>query len=125
MQELKSEEDIERFVNSQPENVLTVVNVSSNDTPCIRVFAAVLALAKNFSGYAAFARLMYDSTPQSKGLAKQLKVLQVGHCLCCVGARVAPLLRFASCGLSFWSRLTKWIQPIAYRNICLETGDHY
>jgi hypothetical protein len=28
--------------------VLTVVNVSSNETPCVRVFAAVLALAKSF-----------------------------------------------------------------------------
>lgn len=77
MQELKTEDDIERFVNSQPDNVLTVINISSNDTPCIRVFAAVLALAKNFAGYAAFARLMYDSSAQSKALAKQLNVLQV------------------------------------------------
>lgn len=117
MQELKTEEDIERFVNSQPGNVLTVVNVSSNDTPCIRVFAAVLALAKNFAGYAAFARLMYDSSPQSKAVAKQLNVLQVGT----TTSPASPILStcrlpfcFLEAGVIWWSDY--------YGNFCMGRG---
>lgn len=77
LQDLKSKADLEMFVESQPENVLTVVNVSSNATPCVRVFPAVLALAKNFVGYAAFARLLYETSQETQSLANQLKVREV------------------------------------------------
>ena len=59
------------------ENVLTVVNISSYATPCVRVFPAVLALAKNFVGYAAFGRLLYESSDETQALANQLKVREV------------------------------------------------
>ena len=77
LQDLKSKADLDKFVESQPENVLTVVNVSSNATPCVRVFPAVLALAKNFVGYAAFARLLYETSQETQSLANQLRVLEV------------------------------------------------
>lgn len=77
LQDLKNKADLETFVKSQPENVLTVVNVSSNATPCVRVFPAVLALAKNFVGYAAFARLLYETSQETQSLANELKVLEV------------------------------------------------
>ena len=77
VQELRSRQDLERFVRAQPDNVLTVVNVSSNETPCVRVFAAVLALAKSFQGYAAFGRLMYGESQEARDIAKELNVLQV------------------------------------------------
>ena len=65
-------------MQSQPENVLTVVNVSSNNaTPCVRVFPAVMALAKNFTGYAAFARLLYETSQETQSLANELRVLEV------------------------------------------------
>jgi hypothetical protein len=55
--ELHSREDLERFVSSQEEKVLTVVNLSiSSADPCIHIFPAVLALARSFKGYAAFGR---------------------------------------------------------------------
>jgi hypothetical protein len=77
-QELKNKEDLQKFVQSQPDTVLTVVNVSStNATACVRVFAAVLALAKNFKGYAAFARLLYDTSPEASELARDLRVVEV------------------------------------------------
>jgi hypothetical protein len=55
--ELHSREDLDRFVSSQEERVLTVVNLSiSSADPCIHIFPAVLALARSFKGYAAFGR---------------------------------------------------------------------
>lgn len=55
--ELHSREDLDRFVSSQEEKVLTVVNLSiSSADPCIHIFPAVLALARSFKGYAAFGR---------------------------------------------------------------------
>ena len=78
LQEISSKEQLEKFVQSQPENVLTVVNVSSNNaTPCVRVFPAVMALAKNFTGYAAFARLLYETSQETQSLANELRVLEV------------------------------------------------
>ncbi|BDA41040.1 Thioredoxin-like protein CDSP32, chloroplastic [Coccomyxa sp. Obi] len=76
--ELKSKNDLETFVRSQPDTVLTVVNVSSsNATACVRVFAAIAALAKSFKGYAAFARLLYDTSDELKQLARDLRVVEV------------------------------------------------
>lgn len=70
-------------MQSQPDNVLTVVNVSSNSaTACVRVFAAVLALAKNFKGYAAFARLLYDASPEAEEVARELRVKEVIYSIC-------------------------------------------
>ena len=78
LQEISSKAQLENFVQSQPENVLTVVNVSSNNaTPCVRVFPAVMALAKNFTGYAAFARLLYETSQETQSLANELRVLEV------------------------------------------------
>ena len=77
MQEITSSTQLDTFVQSQPENVLTVVNISSNATPCVRVFPAVLALAKNFVGYAAFGRLLYETSDETQALANQLKVREV------------------------------------------------
>ena len=92
VQELRRRQDLDRFVHAQPDNVLTVVNISSNETPCVRVFAAVLALAKSFQGYAAFGRLMYDASEEAREIAKELHVLQAragGHALHTWHARTA------------------------------------
>eukprot|EP00879_Flechtneria_rotunda_P012991 GHRR01013565.1.p1 GENE.GHRR01013565.1~~GHRR01013565.1.p1 ORF type:complete len:250 (+),score=74.24 GHRR01013565.1:164-913(+) len=57
VQELHSQADVDAFINSQEEQVLTVVDVSiSSADPCIHVFPAVLALARSFEGYATFGR---------------------------------------------------------------------
>ncbi len=48
-QDLTSKDELRRFVEGQDDKVLTVVNVSvSAAAPCIRIFPAVLALARNF-----------------------------------------------------------------------------
>lgn len=63
--DLSSKQELEEFVGSQPEQVLTVVDVSLlSASPCVHIFPAVLALAKNFVGYAAFARLLGDDKPE-------------------------------------------------------------
>lgn len=81
-QELKSAEGLDAFVHSQPDTVLTVVNVSSsNATACVRVFAAIAALAKSFKGYAAFARLLYDTSDELTQLARDLRVVEVSATL--------------------------------------------
>lgn len=48
--ELKCEKDLEEFVTSQDESNLVIVDISlSTAQPCIRVFPAVLALARSFT----------------------------------------------------------------------------
>ena len=46
-------------------------------TPCIRIFPATMALAKNFQGYAAFARLIGDASQESRQLLKDLNIKEV------------------------------------------------
>ena len=51
VQELTSRAELEAYISSQGPDVLTVVDVSLNNAdPCIHVFPAVLALAKNMEG---------------------------------------------------------------------------
>ncbi|KAL4457874.1 hypothetical protein ABPG75_012739 [Micractinium tetrahymenae] len=73
--DLHSRADLEAFVRGQPDNVLTVVNVALlSAAPCVHIFPAVLSLATNFVGYAAFARLVGDNAPD---VLQELNVTQV------------------------------------------------
>ncbi|PSC71573.1 pollen-specific SF21-like [Micractinium conductrix] len=73
--DLHSRADLDAFVASQPDHVLTVVNVALlSAAPCVHIFPAVLALATNFQGYAAFARLVGDDHPE---LLQELNIQQV------------------------------------------------
>lgn len=78
--------------------VLTIVDVSlQSAAPCIRIFAAVMALARSFQGYASFARLVGDSSQETQDIMKEYDVIEVSisqphvcthpiqlH-LCCIG----------------------------------------
>ncbi|KAK9841140.1 hypothetical protein WJX74_000572 [Apatococcus lobatus] len=78
--ELHSQEDFDHFVNTpdQDDKVLTVVDISlTSASPCIHIFPAVLALAKNFKGYARFARLMGDESPAMQDIIRSLNVIEV------------------------------------------------
>lgn len=78
VKELTTRSEYDNFVNSQPANILTVVDVSLRSaTPCVRVFPAVMALAKNMQGYASFARLVGDASAESQQVMQELKVLEV------------------------------------------------
>ena len=122
MQEITNKAQLDTFVQSQPENVLTVVNVSSNATPCVRVFPAILALAKNFVGYAAFARLLYETSDETQSLANQLKVREVGSslslCQCICGLPVTCQPRITCIGTASAARK---LQPAASRCRCHHT----
>ncbi|KAK9822253.1 hypothetical protein WJX81_007291 [Elliptochloris bilobata] len=79
VQELTSRADLDAFVNAaRDERVLTVVAVTATGVrACVRVFPAVVALAKSFAGYAVFGRLLYDTSPDTGKLAAQLNVVEV------------------------------------------------
>jgi len=76
--QIKSREDFETFIRQDDsKKVLKVVNVSVETAdPCIRVYPAVLALAKNFKGYVSFARLLVDD-PNLASLKEELNVVDV------------------------------------------------
>ncbi len=78
-QELASRGYLDAFVNgARDERVLTVVAVTATSVgACVRVFPAVVALAKSFAGYATFGRLLYDAGPEAGELAAELNVKQV------------------------------------------------
>jgi hypothetical protein len=46
-------------------------------TPCVRIFPATMALAKNFVGYAAFGRLIGDASQESRQLLRDLDIKEV------------------------------------------------
>lgn len=76
--EVATQSDIDDFVGSQPNDVLTVLDVSlQSATPCIRIFPAVMALAKNMKGYASFARFMGDASDESQEIMERFNVVEV------------------------------------------------
>lgn len=76
--EIESVSQYQRFVTNQKPNVLTVLYVGLQSAqPCITIYPAVLALAKNFVGHAVFARLIGDASPELGKLITDLKVLEV------------------------------------------------
>jgi hypothetical protein len=78
VRDLRSRADLEAFVAAADDRVLTVVDVSLSDAaPCVHIFPAVLALARNFVGYAAFARLMGDASEETRALLAELRVVEV------------------------------------------------
>jgi hypothetical protein len=82
--ELNSKADLDTFINKQADNILTVVDVClQNAAPCIHIFPAVLALAKNFTGFAHFARLIGDESDEAQHLLKELNVNEVPELVHC------------------------------------------
>jgi len=78
IKDIRSSADLQDFLAAQDDNVLSVVDVSLTDAaPCVHIFPAVLALARNFVGYAAFARLMGDENEETRALMSELGVIQV------------------------------------------------
>ena len=107
VEEVRSRAELDRWLAKQGEKELSVLNVSlMGATPCVHIFPAVLALAKNMAGYASFARLLADANDEARALAQEFKVVQVNRCArqatCstsyCVGPRgctCAPRVRLS------------------------------
>lgn len=76
-------EDYFRFINHQPSNVLTLVNVSlMTASPCIRLYPALAALAKSFQGCVAMSRVIGDSTSELLDLMHEdLRVVEAPTCI--------------------------------------------
>ena len=76
--DIHNKQDLDKFIDQQDNKVLTVIDVSlRNAGPCIHIFPAVLALAKNFTGYAHFARLIGDESEATQQVLKELNVNEV------------------------------------------------
>ena len=69
------------LISASVVQILTVVDVSlSNAVGCVRLFPAVLALAKSFKGFASFARLLGDANPETQQMMSELNIKAVsGH----------------------------------------------
>ena len=79
VQEITSRAQLDSWLKDSAEAQLHVLDVSlTSATPCVHIFPAVLALAKNMAGFASFSRLMADKGQEAGTLAKELKVVQVG-----------------------------------------------
>ena len=76
--DVSSRPELDSFLAKVPKGELAVLNVSSSTAaPCVHVFPAVLALARNFVGYASFARLLADSSTTASALSESFKVVEV------------------------------------------------
>lgn len=78
VKELHSDAEMQQFLGNQPEEVLTVVGVCVSDaSPCIRIFPAVVALARSFKGYATFGRLNGDESDETKRVMAAYNIQEV------------------------------------------------
>ena len=77
--DLNSSEELRAFVAEEKDNsTLVVVDISLSDaTPCVHIFPAVMALAKNFTGIAKFARILADKNDDLKRLMSDENITQV------------------------------------------------
>lgn len=78
MQEVRNRQQLDSWLNDTSGSELHILDVSlTSATPCVHIFPAVLALAKNMAGFASFSRLMADQGAEAQNLARELKVVQV------------------------------------------------
>lgn len=79
IQDLDSREEVREFVEGEEDDKkLVVVDVSLSDaSPCVHIFPAVMALAKNFVGLAKFARVMADKNDDLRGFMDEENITQV------------------------------------------------
>lgn len=86
VQEIANRDELDAWLSKATDQELHVLDISlMGATPCVHIFPAVLALAKNMVGFASFARLMADNGQEAQELAKSLKVVQVAALLRCKG----------------------------------------
>ena len=79
VEQMRTMGDLESFVAQQPKDTLTVVQIAQNNAVgCVRIYPAILALAKNFSegGLAVFGRLMAEGS-EGRAALQLLNVKEV------------------------------------------------
>ena len=79
IKDLSSKAEFESFIKApEDDKTLVVIDISVSDAnPCVHIFPAVLALAKNFTGLARFARVLGDQSDELQELMGEKNVLQV------------------------------------------------
>lgn len=76
--EVEDRAGLDALLAARPPSELVVLDVSSSSAAsCIHIFPAVLALARNFKGYASFGRLMADASVPASALTTELGVANV------------------------------------------------
>ena len=76
--EIKNPADLDKWKSSLGDKVLGVLDVStSNTAACVHIFPTVVVLARQFKGFANFARLMGDTDEETKALMKALNISHV------------------------------------------------
>ena len=76
--DIKNRGQLDEWLSKPVEGGLHILDISlMGATPCVHIFPAVLALAKNMAGFASFSRLLADNGADAQALAKELKVVQV------------------------------------------------
>jgi len=76
--EINSKADLEKWYSSLDDKVLGVLDIStSNAAACVHIYPTVMVLARQFKGFASFARLIGDSGEDAKELMKELNVRTV------------------------------------------------
>ena len=76
--EIQDRAGLDALLGGRPPGELVVLDVSTTTAAaCIHIFPAVLALARNFRGYAAFGRLVADASVPASALTRELGVTDV------------------------------------------------
>jgi hypothetical protein len=89
--DLMSRQELADFVHGDTAadpSLLSVVNVSTAMCkPCIKVYPAVMALARNFKGHVHFGRFLGDSSVDTERVMAELGILEVPTFSECKGVR--------------------------------------
>jgi len=75
VREIKNLNDVTQFSQEGDDKILQVlVLAKTSSAPCMHMYPAAVALAQNFKGFAAFARLVVDSGEEAQAAASSLHV---------------------------------------------------
>ena len=100
VKELKSVKEVEDFAaGSVGDKVLRVVAVSKmTSSPCLHMYPAVIALAKNFAGFASFARILVDDCQVTECLVDNVVAANTEAVMKALNVHDCPTFVFYSSG---------------------------
>ena len=75
--EIKDRAGLDALIEGRPSELVVLDVSTTTAAACIHIFPAVLALARNFKGYAAFGRLLADASVPASALTQELRVTDV------------------------------------------------
>lgn len=76
--EISSKADLEKWTKSLKHEELGVLDISANGAAsCIHIYPTVVVLARQFKGYASFARMIADTNNETNDIAKALNIKAV------------------------------------------------